>query len=272
MYSKIKLIILGFIIFIFFPSNVLSAEVITITSFPTSKNAGEEFSINFSAQGLINSASYYMKGLGGNTTTTTFTEVDTWNNGWVQQNGSWISMPTFSANSEGSASATLKVRFDPNVSTNTKDFKLRIRKTDADTNIDSGIVAIAVTAVTPAPTQTATATSVATSTPTQTVKPTLMPTVKATVKPSPTQKPTVVPSPIDLVDEEFVVTNEPILSKSPVSEVLGSSVTKKKLPFISYVFVLLGLSFLGYVGYMLYNGNYPYNNKHQNNDKDTENT
>lgn len=258
MYSRYKFSFLVSIFFIFLStSKVFSAEAVTITSFPSSKNAGEEFNVNFSASGLINSSSYYMKGLGANTTTSSFTEIDTWNNGWVQQNGSWVSMPTFSANSEGSASATLKVRFDPNVSTNTKDFKVRIRKTDSETNIDSGIVAISITAVTPSPTQVPTA--VPSASPVITSKPTSVPTAKPTVKPTPiaTQVATDTPEPENTPIADIETEPEP--TPTLETKVLGDSTSKKRLPIASYAFILIGLGFLGYVGYMLYNNNV---NKH----------
>lgn len=250
MYNNLKIFILSIFLFIYSFSLVHASETLNISSFPTSKNAGEEFDINFTAIGLTSSASYYMKGLGGNTTTTSFTEIDTWNNGWVQQNGSWVSMPTFSANAEGSASATLKVRFDPNVATNNKDFKLRIRKTDSDINIDSNIVGISVTAVTPSPTSVPTATPTKTPSPAPTAAPTTKPVVKtATPKPTQTSEPTE-----ETKIEEAISTNiEVTQTSTPEPLVLGENIEKKKVPIIAYVFIVLGLGFLGYVVYLIYN-------------------
>lgn len=242
-------------VFLFFNSAtlLLASESLIITNFPATKNAGEEFSINFTAAGLTASAAYYMKGLGGNTTTTSFTEIDTWNNGWVQQNGSWATMPTFSASNEGSASATLKVRFDPNVATSSKDFKLRIRRTDSDLNIDSNIVGISVTAVTPSPT------SVPTSVPTKSPSP--APTAASTTKPvvkTATPKATVSPEPTEdaKIEESPVTAIEIVTTSTPESTVLGDNTEKKKIPVVSFILIFSGLGFLGYVGYVLYNMNH----------------
>ncbi len=252
MYSRYKLSFLVSIFFIFLStSKVFSAEAVTITSFPSSKNAGEEFNVNFSASGLINSSSYYMKGLGANTTTSSFTEIDTWNNGWVQQNGSWVSMPTFSANTEGSASATLKVRFDPNVSSNTKDFKIRIRKTDSDTNIDSNLVSMTIAAATPSPTQAPT--PVPTASPVVTAKPTSPPTVKPTLKPTSTPinlEPTSTPETEEYSPE--YTSSAPVSTPTIESKVLGDNTSNKKLPIVSYFLVLSGLLVLAYCIYMIY--------------------
>lgn len=253
MCSKNIIILLTTILFFFFPPKTLSAEVINIVNFPTTKIAGEEFEVNFNATTLSVSSNYYMKGLGGDVGSG-LTEVDTWNNAWVQQNGSWSSMPTFSSNSEGSASAILKVRFDPSVSTNSKEFKLRIRKTDSSENIDSNLVSIAVIAATPTPTQ------APTNPPTTSPTKTATPTQTATTTPKPTPTKTSTTKPTSTPTEESSETNEPenlisdikIIDATPIGMVAGATTTKKS-PIVAIILIISGIGFLGYGGYLLYN-------------------
>ncbi len=261
MYNSLKLKLLPFLLFILFffssPSTIFSAETIEIKTFPSSKIAGEEFEVFFTASALSPSSIYYMKGLGGNVGTT-LTEVDTWNGGWVQQNGSWISMPVFTANPEGSASATIKIRYDPNIATNSKELKIRIRKTDGNDNYDSPAVSMSVAAATPAPSPTQTAVPTLTPKPTQTAAP--------TSKPIPTKTPT--PKPVPTETPEVVITTEPnveqneeisIETSEPTQEpeVKGVSIEKKQNVLV-YYFIISGILCLGYGGFLLYNM------KHQN--------
>lgn len=269
MYNRIKnnsflLSFLFLLILFIFPQKILSAESLEIKNFPTSKFSGEEFEVLFDAISLSPSASYYMKGLGGNVGTT-LTEVDTWNGGWVQQNGSWISMPVFSSNSEGSASATIKIRFDPNVLSNSKELKIRIRKTDGNDNYDSPAVIMAVNASTPAPTPTQTANPTVTPKPIQTQTPTLKPTL-----PTKTQTPIPIPSntpdiikkdeiEVKIDNESVVFSPDPKLSTLK-PEVKGVQISKKT-NILVYLFIISGLLCLGYVAYIIYN------NKHRKNEE-----
>lgn len=253
-------------IFILASFKIVDASgVVTITSIPTSKVAGEEFNVGFSVSGLVASSSYYMKGLGGNLGGSQ-TEVDTWNGGWIQQNGSWTSMPIFTTNAEGSVSAEFKVRFDPNVATNTKEFVLRVRKIDNETNIDSLSSNIQITAATPSPTNSPTNTPTATPTKTATPIPT------GTPKPTPTKTPTAKPTTTSTPSEDPEATEKPSINlefgtgnvvddqNTPTSMVAGSS-TEKKSPVLAIIFIFSGVCFLGYGGYMLYNKNHPNDQK-----------
>ncbi|WKZ26055.1 MAG: lamin tail domain-containing protein [bacterium] len=105
---------------------------------------------------------------------------------------------------------------------------------------------------TPIPTPTAT------STPQPTSQPTTAPTPTPTPKPTPTKTSTPKPTPT----EESEETNEPInlisdadikiVESTPEGLVAGATDTKKT-PLAAIIFILLGVSCLGYVGYMIYN-------------------
>ncbi|KKT49671.1 MAG: hypothetical protein UW41_C0003G0038 [Candidatus Collierbacteria bacterium GW2011_GWC2_44_18] len=151
-------------LFAYFPLVVLATPVVTVSSFPPSVVAGEKFSPSFNISGLSLSSSYFMKALGGNS----FSEVDTWNSSWLQQNADWTSMPSFTSDSDGNAQTTIECRFDPATATGSKEFKVRIRKADIATNYDSSPVTVSVLDATPTVSPTATPT---TKTPTLTQSP-----------------------------------------------------------------------------------------------------
>lgn len=106
---------------------------------------------------------------------------------------------------------------------------------------------------TPSPTQpltnppTATATQTATAT--MTPKPT--PTKTSTPKATPTDEPEVDEA-TDEPENLVVDTNVEVVETTPEGLVAGASDTKKS-PIAAIVFITLGVSCLGYVGYMIYN-------------------
>lgn len=111
---------------------------------------------------------------------------------------------------------------------------------------------------TPTPTVTPTSTPTVTITPTQTANPT--PT--ATPKPSPTKTATPKPTATPQETEEAVETELPFYdltadpTELPTSAPLVKGIsTENKVPIISSIFIILGVLFLGYGGYMLYNKN-----------------
>lgn len=163
-----------FLLLLLFPKSVFATPLISISSFPSSVIIGEEFDVVFDTSSLDPSAQYYMKALGG----ISFLEVDTWNSSWFQQNATWTSMPIFSSNSEGSASVTIKIRFNPSTVDGSKELKIRIRKVGDSTNYDSPTVNLSVIAVTstPTPTESITVTETPTATPTPTSTQTPTPT------------------------------------------------------------------------------------------------
>ncbi len=203
MIKVLKCIVVFLLLFFFFPQKALAAVDVSIVSFPQSVIAGQEFNVAFDTSGLTPETKYNAKALGGNN----FTEVDTWNSSWLQQNASWSSMPEFSSNLEGSASVSIKARFDSSTASGNKELKIRIRKLGVDPYYDSSVVNVSVTEATPTPTPTltptATPTSTPTSTPTKTSTPTATPTKTPTPTPtkSPTPKPTPLQSPSGQAEE-----------------------------------------------------------------------
>lgn len=222
------------------PNVVSAAPVVSIDTFPPSAIAGVEFDVVFSASGLEPSTNYNSKALGGES----FNQVDTWNSSWLQQNASWSSMPEFSSNPEGTASASVKARFESSTSSGAKEFKIRIRKLNTDPYYDSSAVNISVTAVTPSPTAVP-ATSVPTASPAPTVTPTKTPTPIPTK--TPTSKPTTPPNPEpEILGEE--ITLEPETSK-PSSTPEG--LPKKNFPILPITLVASGIGMIGFAVYNL---------------------
>jgi len=221
------------------PKVVLAALAVSITSLPSSAIAGEEFTVLFETSGLEPNVSYYSKALGGES----FNEVDTWNSSWLQQNAAWSSMPEFTSSLEGSASVSIKARFDPETTTGTKEFKIRIRKVNTDPNYDSLVSTISVMAVTPTPTATATATATATSTATTTPTKTPTPTPTKSPTPKPTKTPT--PEPEVLGEEATPLPETP--TPSPITE----SSSKKKIPVLPVIFIGGGVLMIGFAVYNL---------------------
>jgi hypothetical protein len=253
MYSKCKLIFLLLLPFFIFPTQAFSAPEIIIDTYPANIIAGQEFDVNFSVLGLPANTNYYSKSIGG----IDLEEVDTWNINWLQQNDAWTSMPTFTSNSEGSASASIKSRFALTTLGGNKEYKIRIRKVDSSTNNDSPsvniLVATPIPTPTSTPTQTATATSTTTPTSTPTKTATATPTKTATTKPTTTATPKETPTEESEEKNEINLTGTDIkIETSPEGVVAGASVTKKS-PILSIFFILSGLGSLGYGGYLIYN-------------------
>lgn len=235
------------------PFKVLATPNISILSFPSSIAAGQEFDINFSVTDAIPTSEYYAKGLGGEN----FTEVDTKNgDSWYQQNAAWASMPIVMANSEATISGIFKVRFDSASIAASKQFKIRIRKTDNETNYDSSVVSIDVSAAptpTPTPTQSPTPSPSLTPSPSKTPTPTPIPTKTPTPRPTPTPTPevlgeeTVLPTPATLVTDLQIQFS----TASPISSPKDSD-DQRKFPFIAIGFVGAGLLLIGLSGYVAF--------------------
>ncbi len=224
-----------------------------VTSYPSAVVVGDSFDVTFESSGLDTVTSYYVKALGGDS----FNEVDTWSDktsSWLQQNATWSDMPEFTTNNQGSASATLRARFE-NTSSGNKEFKIRIRKVCSSNNQDSSTVLISVTAATPTPSPTPSPTSAPTSVPTPTSTPSASPTKTPTPKPSPTKTPK--PSPISSDQDEdvdVVLGLRDELEKeetpTPTPEVMGMA--KAKFPVSSILFLLGGSSFIGLAGFSFF--------------------
>jgi len=240
---KIYWFFFAFVLFFFFVSTVNASPQPSIVVFPASVTAGQEFNIVFNASDLEPLTTYHAKALGGNS----FTEVDTWNSSWLQQNASWTSMPTFTTSNESSASATIKARFDPNTQSGTKDLIIRITKSSNDPFYDSPIVSVQVTATTSSPTPVPTSTPIVTPTPTITPLPT--PTPKISPKPSPTK----ISENTDTQEENqnaVLGLREGLSEPSPSPLVQG--VSEKKFPVAAILLIVGGLIIMGGAGFTLF--------------------
>lgn len=242
MYQYIK-VFLGGIIFILMGvvtvKDSRANENIVINSHPSSVTAGTEFDVGFKAEGLAINSNYNIKGLGGES----FTEVDTWNNQWLQQNAAWDAMPAF-ASGDGSPSGTFKVRFDVNAA-GTKDFKIRIKKADSsNANIDSSLVSILVNEAPPAPTPVPSPTKTPTPNPTTAAEPSSQVTSK------PTSQPTLRPTPKETPEVLALETSQtPLAASFPAQTPSVSENTSRKFPFLPIILILLGFGFIGFAVY-----------------------
>ena len=253
-FIKILVYIVIFVSFYILPTSIFSAPEIIINTYPMSIIAGQVFDVNFSVLGLPSNTNYYSKSIGG----IDFEEVDTWNINWLQQNDAWTSMPTFTSDSEGSASASIKSRFAMTTLGGSKEYKIRIRKIDSSTNNDSPSVNILVTTPLPTPTQTATATSTPTTTAASTSIPTktatATPIKTATTKPTTTATPTEKPTDEPESENKINLTETDIKVKTSPEGIVAGATTTKKSPLLSILFIISGVGFLGYGSYLIYNG------------------
>ena len=105
----------------------------------------------------------------------------------------------------------------------------------------------------PTPTPTSTPTQTATSTPTPTKTATATPTKTATAKPTTTATPEETPTEESGTKDEVNITEADVkIETSPEGIVAGASITKKS-PLLSIFFIISGVGFLGYGGYLIYN-------------------
>ena len=258
-------VIFFLLLFFIFPSEIFAASSVSIFSFPSSAIAGEEFNIIFNASGLNPDTQYNTKALGGSS----FTEVDTWNFSWLQQNASWSNMPEFSSNFEGSASATVKARFDSDTVSGSKELKIRIRKIGVDPYYDSPVVGLSVTAVTPTPTPSPTPSPTTASTATSTSKPTSTPT--STPIKSPTPKPTSTPRETtsgQATSEEMTTPQSFVLGledKTAGDEASESAKEEKSFSLLPIVFIVAGLVCIGAALYLVFKKSKAYNEKSEEN-------
>lgn len=239
---------------LFLPLVVYAAAQVTIESYPSSTIAGTDMTITFNANSLSTNTNYYYKAVGGEGDQ----EVQTWSDkasDWLDLNGAWSSMPEFTSNAEGSASASVRARFDIGILPGTKNFFIRIRKVGIEGNINSSSVNIEVSPPTPTPSPTPTSAPTSTPTPTSTPSPTATPTKTPTPTPkkTPTSEPVIegevegTSSAVDL----FGLRNQ-LNSPSPTPE--GENDPKPKAPILAFVFIGLGIILFGISGFTLYKG------------------
>ncbi len=233
------------------PPPALSAAVaaspsITITQIPSSINADEEFSIAVSLSGLNANTDYRVKSLGTINNEDKLKTLGADGQTWLAYNGGWDYMPKVTANSEGSASATLKSKFYDTASGQATVW-IRIRQdSGSTTNYDSSAKSVAVNSA-PSPSPSPSPSSSPNPSPSPSGSSSSTPTPTPSPKPSPSKRPSPSPSPSE--EEEspppsprvLGKTDEPSPSPSPSPK---PSFTLTKGAIVSYSLVGSGLLFL----------------------------
>lgn len=225
----------------------LAASPFTINSYPTSVVSGKKFVVLFSGAGLSPNTNYNVKALGGDSQT----EADTWSDSesnWLQQNTAWVKMPVFTTNSEGSASGSIKARFEES-SSGPKDFFLRAQKTGSSEQVNTDHVTIIVSQGTPSPSPTASPSPTTTDTPAPTYRPTPHPT----------------PSTPDTSESDVLAARNELYTPTPSESPSPSpEAASEGPPVLPVVFIVGGLGFLGAGSYPFikrklakYNESYP---------------
>ena len=115
----------------------------------------------------------------------------------------------------------------------------------------------------PTPTQTATPQPTQTSTPTQTAIPTIKSTPAKTATPKPSSTPTEEPTNEPEESDNLLSLASVSETSTPKTEVLGDKTTSKT-PTLALLFILFGIAFLGYGGYLIYNRSKENNPTHEN--------
>lgn len=252
-------IVIVFALFFAFPSFTY-ALTISISNLPSEINFNQETEVGlyFSCSGCGDNS--YMRGVFYHSGTNYF--------GFTQNNsGSWIGSETdrslyFNISKadliDASWSGELKVKPDPQDTafsgTGEYLFKIGRYTSSSDSSADwSNELTIKIIGPTPSPTVTSTPTqtATATSTITPTSTPTKTATAVATSTKTATAKPTSTPTPTELEQFETIQPSNHV-TITPTGIVAGVSTTKKS-PILSIFFILFGLGFLGYGGYLIYN-------------------
>ena len=259
MYSRCKLILLVIISFFIFPSKV-NAVNISINNYPSSIST-EIFNVDVLVTGATNATNYLRVDLYKEGTTNYFSENYNGSD-WYSGSDGKMYFPILIQDS--SASATIQAQIGNPSETDYPGpgvYKLKIRRyTSSGSQSSNDIqspVDIQINYVRPTPTQTATltstATSIATATSTPTKTATATPTKTATPKSTVTSTPTEKPTDESNSENKINLTETDIkIEKSPEGIVAGASVTKKS-PLLSIFFIISGVGFLGYGGYLIYN-------------------
>ncbi|MDP3988350.1 MAG: hypothetical protein Q8P80_04375 [Candidatus Levybacteria bacterium] len=205
-------------IFSFFFTTSVFAVTITITDFPSSKPIGEEFTVNFNAEGL-SSGTYYGKVRIGKFGTTS-NKAETKNGEeWLGDSGTWIAFPVFTTDGSTPILGSLTARAKSTAEAGENLLFVRLNKGN---NYDSSSVTIVLNeALTPTPIPpTITPTSSPSPTPTNTPTPTKS--SISTKTPSPTPNPTKISTPtIKPLATLMVNEEESLVSISP-EEILGT--------------------------------------------------
>ncbi|KKP48243.1 MAG: hypothetical protein UR39_C0001G0038 [Candidatus Woesebacteria bacterium GW2011_GWA1_33_30] len=249
------LFLIVFMLFFIFPFTVKAAFSLAITSAsPTDILDKEQIvEVTLQIEDLPSGDSYFRAGWKSGSSYV----------GYVQNNGgNWVELRALSGEcsdyfkiSEATTSAILKIKIgeENDISTGTIPIKAHRLTSSCSSSYGSNEfnTNILLPTSTPVPTTTSTpivtaiSTATATSTPIKTA--TSTPTKTATAKPTTTSTPT---ESGQAETPEFVVSD--IKTSTPEGIVAGAS-TSKKFPFLSIFFIVAGIMFLGYGGYLIYN-------------------
>ena len=253
--KKIILSLVLSAVFLIIYSPKILAVTITINSFPTEINSLDNFQVTASISGAVNATNYLRVDLYKDGTSNYFGE--TYNGtDWYSGSDGKSYLPIMIQNS--SASATLFAQLGNPTTTQYPgpgSYKLKIRRYtssgSASSNDTQTPVDIQISYVVPTPTPDPT------STPSPTQNPTPVPTTVKTPTPVPTKTPTLKPTstlfPTDSPEEE--VLGEATVSSiifTPTPSATSKSETINKPPILGFVFVGVGILFIGVAGYLVW--------------------
>jgi hypothetical protein len=259
MCSNRKILIIIAVLFFFFPQKVEAAFDLNISSpsatLITSNTQEVDLSLNITD---LPGESYFRVALQKEGGGSYYGYIKNNNNEWSKiQTLSGDCLGYYKVSDLKTTLVGLKFKIGDDISIDNGNYNLKAHKftkTCSSYSEGSNVISMVITLPTPTPTQAPTTAPTASpaptskpQTPTPTAKPTIAPTVKPTASSSPEPEETETPEPL----LESTSTLAPIITTQP--RVLGDNTTKKKMPLVSYIFIVLGLGFLGYVGYMLYN-------------------
>jgi hypothetical protein len=276
---KRAIFLLLFLFFFFLSSAPAKAVTVNITNSPSSVGS-ESFEVQVYIEGPNPGTNYLRVDLFKEGSTKYFGETFNGSSWYGGSDGSQYFPVTI--DSESTASATVQTRVgSPSTSEylGPGDYKLRIRRYTSSGNPASGDdqtpVDIRITWATPTPTPSPTPTESPTSNPTPTPTPSPTSTPVLTSTPKPTLRSTLKPT---VREDEFEEGEEVVLglrdelspSESPESE--EEEGKKGKVPFVAIGFILGGIVFIGFSGFLFFKRNFKgYNEKHDQEEVDQEN-
>lgn len=270
MYSKCKLIFLLLLSFFVFPSTANAAFSLTIASVNPIDISDKEqiIEVFLQIEDLPSGDSYFRAGW----------KYGTSYIGYIQNNvGNWVELRSLSGEcndyfkiSEATTSAVLKIKIgeENEIANGTIPIKAHRLTSSCGSSYGSNefvtniLLPTPIPTVIPTQTATPTATSTATPTSTPTKTATALPTATKTATAKPTQTPKDESTLTPLKQDSTEQADGPISTSTGI--VAGTSTTKKS-PALPVLFILSGLGFLGYGGYLIYNKNIDSNRKkHEN--------
>lgn len=258
MFSKRIYIFLIFLIFFIFPQKVNAAFSYTIDSISTSSISDKDqiVSVTLTISDLPSGDSYFRVGINEGSSYAGYNKVGT----------DWVKLASLSedetnvtcskylkVSSDGTYVIDFKIGNDIDITNGEHILKAHRFRSTCTVDALKPETSITVLLPTPSPSPTPTPTNPPTNSPTQ--APTASPTVKPTPTKSPSPKPTPKPTPTESGQaEESLVLEPQVLSlstnaSSPEPEIIE----KKKSPTFAIILITLGMGFLGYGGYLLYN-------------------